>query len=164
MSESDNTCDAKAVVEERVYSRLMNAKNKLMDIDREIAIETEREGKKELMEKKMKRYYLEKIKNITRGKPVYIVSLRPMRHLQKDAKVKSEIRELCSKIGFNHIDTYKESFGSNDREMILYLGDRHPNAKAHRIYANAILNAMKHDIEYGLWENEDSGRRYGFYN
>ena len=124
-----------------VYRRL---KNELIGNYRDAG------GKKESQETKMKRYYLGKLKSITKEKKVYIISLREMRHLQRDAEEQVETRELCSEYGIAHIDTYKEYFGSNDREMIIYIGDRHPNAKAHRIYAHTILNAMKPDVEIGL--------------
>lgn len=140
----------KSTIGGKIYNRLKKVKNRLMGIEGESGEKLKTDRKTDQTRYQMQRYYLEKIKNITQGKSVYIVSLRSMRHLQRDAKEKTEMKTLCSEYGFKHIDTSKEDFGSNDREMIVYIGDRHPNAKAHKIYARAILNAIKPGIEAEL--------------
>jgi hypothetical protein len=86
--------------------------------------------------------YMDKIKKISRGKNVYIVALRPMRYLDRAMNPEGLVKDLCEKHGLGFIDTYQEDYGQNANDMIIYVGDRHPNSKAHGIYARAIMRSI----------------------
>ncbi len=91
--------------------------------------------------------YYKKIKILTGEKEVFIVSLRPMRNLSESLEPLSDVKKACEKYGFRHINTYSENYGSKDKEMIIYVGDRHPNEEAHQIYANSILKSLATSME-----------------
>lgn len=82
--------------------------------------------------------YFRRIKHIAANSEVYILSLRPMRNLHMRCSSNELVVELSSKYGFDYIDTSQEDYGLNAKDMIIYPGDRHPNRRAHRIYANVI--------------------------
>jgi hypothetical protein len=93
------------------------------------------------------RDYFKKIKNLTREKKVLILDLRTMRALHEKAAPNSYLKKLSTEFGFGFIHTYDEDYGPLARDMLIFIGDVHPNAKAHRIYAEAIFKAIKPEIE-----------------
>jgi hypothetical protein len=93
------------------------------------------------------RDYFKKIKNLTHGKKVFILDLRKMSALHEKAAPDSYLMKLSTEFGFGFIHTYDEDYGSLARDMLIFIGDVHPNSKAHRIYAEAIFKAIKPEIE-----------------
>ena len=75
-----------------------------------------------------------------------------MRYLAQEMEVPKEIKEVCKKNDIALIDTLHEDYGNNEKEMIIYIGDRHPNQNAHRIYAKAILRAIEPILDD--WKNQ----------
>ena len=87
------------------------------------------------------------IKRILGGVKIFIVAIRPMRFLEKNMDVPDEIVEFCRKQGLFLIDTFHEDYGLNAKEMVIYVGDRHPNKKAHAVYARTILKLIKPAVD-----------------
>jgi hypothetical protein len=93
------------------------------------------------------RDHFKKIKNLTHGKKVFILDLRTMSFLHEKAAPNSSLKKLSTEFGFGFIHTYDEDYGPLARDMLIFIGDPHPNSKTHRIYAEAIFKAIKPEIE-----------------
>jgi lysophospholipase L1-like esterase len=93
------------------------------------------------------RDYFKKIKYLTHGKKVFILDFRTMRSLHVKTAPNPILKELSTKFGFGFIHTHDEDYGPLAKDMIIYIGDIHPNSKTHRIYAEAIFKALKPEIE-----------------
>lgn len=93
------------------------------------------------------RDYFKKIKYLTREKKVFILDLRTMRSLHVKEAPNSYLKELSMEFGFGFIHTYDENYGPLAKDMLIFIGDVHPNSKTHRIYAEAIFKAIKPEIE-----------------
>ena len=50
-----------------------------------------------------------------------------------------------------------DRLGAADKEFMIYIGDRHPNAKAHKIYADIIYKEIKPVIDRIESEAKGSG-------
>jgi hypothetical protein len=93
------------------------------------------------------RDYFKKIKYLTHGKRVFILDLRSTRSLRVKTAPNPLLKELSAEFGFGFIHTHDEEYSPFAKEMIIYIGDIHPNSKTHRIYAEAIFNALRPEIE-----------------
>jgi lysophospholipase L1-like esterase len=93
------------------------------------------------------REYFKKIKYLTHGEKVFILDFRTMRSLHVKTAPNPILKELSTKFGFGFIHTHDEEYGPLAKDMIIYIGDIHPNGKAQRIYAEAIFKALKPEIE-----------------
>jgi len=93
------------------------------------------------------RDYFKKIKYLTHGKKVFILDFRIMRSLHVKTAPNPILKELSTKFGFGFIHTHDEEYGPLAKDMIIYIGDIHPNSKTQRIYAEAIFKALKPEIE-----------------
>ena len=89
------------------------------------------------------RAHFNAFKRASNGTPLFIVALRPMRDIDKRLSFDQSIKGLCKEYGFGVIDTYNEDYGANVRNMIIYPGDHHPNARTHEIYARSIFRQIK---------------------
>lgn len=98
-------------------------------------------------------YYLDQINKIVSEKRVFLVALRPMKFFNEKLGVSSELVKLSQKYGFGLVDTYNEDYGSNEKEAIIYVGDRHPNSKTHKIYAESIYKTIMPSIEQIIKSN-----------
>jgi lysophospholipase L1-like esterase len=93
------------------------------------------------------RDYFKKIKNLTKGKKVFVLDFRIMRSLHIKTTPNPILKELSTQFGFGFIHTHDEEYGTLAKDMIIYIGDIHPNSKTQRIYAEAIFKALKPEIE-----------------
>jgi lysophospholipase L1-like esterase len=93
------------------------------------------------------REYFKKIKYLTHGKKVFILDFRTMRSLHLKAAPNPHMKELSAGFGFGFIHTHDEEYGPLAKDMIIYIGDIHPNSKTQRIYAEAIFKALRPEIE-----------------
>jgi lysophospholipase L1-like esterase len=93
------------------------------------------------------RDYFKKIKYLTHGKKVFILDLRTMRSLHVKTAPNPVLKELSTQFGFGFIHSYDEDYDLYAKDMIIYVGDIHPNSKTQRIYAEAIFKALKPEIE-----------------
>jgi len=93
------------------------------------------------------RDYFKKIKYLTHGKKVFILDFRIMRSLHLKTATNPILKELSTQFGFGFIHTHDEEYGPLAKDMIIYIGDIHPNSKTQRIYAEAIFKALKPEIE-----------------
>lgn len=91
------------------------------------------------------REHLRSIRDLVGPRPVFLLGLRPLR---EGSLFESEVawRYLSQKIGkefdFGFIDAIEGDYGDRLKEMIIYPGDNHPNARTHRIYARMIFDAL----------------------
>ncbi len=131
------------IVGQKIYEEKKSVKNYLIEDTGEAYKPTPKIKAPHLKKDEMVKYYLKQIRKIVSGKKVYIVTLRQMRHLDRHVPENKFLKENVLSHGLDYISTLDEDYGANDREMIIYLGNRHPNAKAHRIYAEAIFKAIK---------------------
>jgi hypothetical protein len=93
------------------------------------------------------RDHFKKIRYLTRGKRVFILDLRSTRSLHVKTAPDPLLKALSAEFGFGFIHTHDEKYSPFAKEMIIYIGDIHPNSKTHRIYAEAIFNALRPEIE-----------------
>ena len=70
-----------------------------------------------------------------------------MRSLRVKAAPDPYLKELSTEFGFGFIHTYDEDYGPRAKDMLIFIGDVHPNSKTHGIYAEAIFKAIKPEIE-----------------
>jgi lysophospholipase L1-like esterase len=98
-------------------------------------------------QEELMRNYFKKIKYLTHGKKVFILDFRIMRSLHVKTAPNPILKELSTQFGFGFIHTHDEEYGPLAKDMIIYIGDIHPNSKTQRIYAEAIFKALKPEIE-----------------
>jgi hypothetical protein len=89
---------------------------------------------------------LRKVKSESGNRKIYLLAIRRMRNLASQESPNSIFTKLARQYGIGFINTYEEDFGEKESEMILYIGDRHPNPKAHRIFAEAIYRSIEPEI------------------
>ncbi len=87
--------------------------------------------------------YLKTFKTAWQDIPFFIVTLRPINQLHRPFHVGSDEKALYAKYQIQHIDTTNADYGTYGSDRVVYPGDTHPNAKAHRIYASVILEALR---------------------
>jgi len=80
------------------------------------------------------------------GIPVVIVSLRRIGEIRRSKWPKAKKRMenwVKSKDGVEFIDTHPFLEGKMSRRDYVYFGDNHPNAQAHKLYAEVISNQLE---------------------
>jgi hypothetical protein len=110
----------------------------------------ERQSIKEMRasrQEEVMRDYFKKIKYLTHGIKVFILDFSTMRSLHVKAAPNLYLKELSTEFGFGFIHIHDETYDPFAKDMIIYVGDIHPNSKTHRIYAETIYKALKPEIE-----------------
>jgi lysophospholipase L1-like esterase len=142
--------DIKAIIWQYAKDRLTLNQTTTPDENQNIFRNAEggqsKKEKRAFRHKEVLRDYFKKIKYLTHGKKVYILDFRVMRSLHVKAVPDSYLKELSTEFGFGFIHTYDEDYGPLAKDMIIFIGDLHPNSKTHRIYAEAIFKAIKPEI------------------
>ena len=90
-------------------------------------------------------------KRYNEGIPCYIFAARPLKKLTiKDKeKYREQLMEWSkSKNGTKFLDTYKHTIGKKPKNSNIYLGDSHPSAEKHILFAEALFLEMKSIISF----------------
>jgi hypothetical protein len=143
--------DIKAEMREYVRDRLAFNQTRKPDESQSIFGKAEEgQSTKEMRvyrQEEVMREYFKKIKYLTHGKKVFILDFRTMRSLHLKTAPNPHLKELSAGFGFGFIHTHDEEYGPFAKDMIIYIGDIHPNSKTQRIYAEAIFKALRPEIE-----------------
>ncbi len=143
--------DIKAEMREYVRDRLAFNQTRKPDESQSIFGKAEEgQSTKEMRvyrQEEVMREYFKEIKYLTHGKKVFILDFRTMRSLHLKTAPNPHLKELSVGFGFGFIHTHDEEYGPLAKDMIIYIGDIHPNSKTQRIYAEAIFKALRPEIE-----------------
>jgi len=143
--------DIKAEMREYVRDRLAFNQTRKPDESQSIFGKAEEgQSTKEMRvyrQEEVMREYFKEIKYLTHGKKVFILDFRTMRSLHLKTAPNPHLKELSAGFGFGFIHTHDEEYGPLAKDMIIYIGDIHPNSKTQRIYAEAIFKALRPEIE-----------------
>jgi hypothetical protein len=143
--------DIKAIIWQYVRDRVTLNQTRKPDENQNIFRKAEdgqsKKEKRVFRHQEALRDYFKKIKYLTQGKKVFILDLRTMRSLRVKAAPDPYLKELSTEFGFGFIHTYDEDYGPRAKDMLIFIGDVHPNSKTHGIYAEAIFKAIKPEIE-----------------
>ena len=87
-------------------------------------------------------YLFRRIREIVGERKVFALILPPMNEFPVKVRVGDWLRRKCEQYGFELIDGLREDYDRGIKKVVIYVGDRHANAKTHRVFAGAAFRSI----------------------
>ncbi len=87
-------------------------------------------------------YMFRRIRETVGRRKAFALILPPMNEFPVKVRVGDWLRRKCEQYGFELIDGLREDYDRGIKKVVIYVGDRHANAKTHRVFAGAAFRSI----------------------